>query len=208
MSATKRNLTRVGAALLAVALAASAGAASAADAAGKFAVRGVGAQTCERFTSFVGSSDANVRREAILLFDAWFSGYVSHVNRSAAETFDVSPLINTSDMLAVLLQQCRRNPAAIVESMAAGVLAALAPAKVAEESPVVTVGDGQRSRDYRRATIIRVQQKLIERGLLQGAADGVFGPATGSAVMEFQKAEGLEASGFLDADTVVRLLLK
>ncbi|MCA8927264.1 MAG: peptidoglycan-binding protein [Alphaproteobacteria bacterium] len=175
---------------------------------GKYAVRGAGAQSCERFVSYMGSSDAAVKRETVLIYDAWFSGYASHVNRVAEKTYDISPIVSSIDMLNLLIQQCARNPKALVETIAAGVLSGLAPGKVAEESELVTVADGENKREYRRSTILAVQVKLAAQKLLTEKPDGRFGPKTSAALMQFQKAEKLPETGFLDARTLLRLVLK
>lgn len=181
---------------------------TAADSAERYAVRGAGAQQCEQFLSYLQSRDANAKREAVLIYDAWLAGYTTHVNRVSKETYDVSPIVNAIDMLNLLVEQCQRNPKALVESIVAGVLSALSTARVAEESNLVTIGDGESQRSYRKATIIDVQQKLIDLKYLKGNADGRFGPKSGEALIKFQKDEGLDPSGFLDRQTILKILLK
>jgi hypothetical protein len=44
-----------------------------------------------------------------------------------------------------------------------------------------------------------VQQRLDLAGFDPGAADGIFGPATRTAITSWQRAEGLRATGYLDA---------
>lgn len=46
-----------------------------------------------------------------------------------------------------------------------------------------------------------VQERLIESGFLDGTADGKFGPATETAVMDFQNSKGIAASGIVDEET-------
>lgn len=50
-----------------------------------------------------------------------------------------------------------------------------------------------------------VQKKLKELGFYSGSADGEFGEGTRSAVIWFQTANGLEATGIVDAPTRMRL---
>jgi len=50
-----------------------------------------------------------------------------------------------------------------------------------------------------------LQQRLIDLGYLEGEADGDFGRKTGSALMRFQAASGLEQDAVADAEVVARL---
>jgi peptidoglycan hydrolase-like protein with peptidoglycan-binding domain len=49
------------------------------------------------------------------------------------------------------------------------------------------------------------QQALKDKGIDPGPIDGVMGPKTRAAVTDFQKKEGLKATGRLDADTSAKL---
>lgn len=49
------------------------------------------------------------------------------------------------------------------------------------------------------------QQMLIDLGYLYGAADGIYGPMTASALTRFQEARGIEATGELDDATMQAL---
>ncbi len=51
----------------------------------------------------------------------------------------------------------------------------------------------------------RIQQCLIDRGFLDGAADGSFGPKTETAVNALQAARGLVETGFVDARTLIEI---
>jgi peptidoglycan hydrolase-like protein with peptidoglycan-binding domain len=49
------------------------------------------------------------------------------------------------------------------------------------------------------------QEALKAKGYNAGASDGAMGPRTRAALRNFQKAEGLRATGRLDADTRSKL---
>ena len=51
-----------------------------------------------------------------------------------------------------------------------------------------------------------LQELLIDLGYLAGKADGVFGPATERALLNFQLSAELEATGIADAETMEALL--
>lgn len=59
--------------------------------------------------------------------------------------------------------------------------------------------------DFLRDDIRVVQQILSEHGLLQGKADGIFGPLTREAIIAFQRQQGMEATGSIDMSTVSSL---
>jgi peptidoglycan hydrolase-like protein with peptidoglycan-binding domain len=51
----------------------------------------------------------------------------------------------------------------------------------------------------------QAQQALKEKGQYEGAVDGVIGPKTQAALKSYQQAEGLKATGRLDAQTMAKL---
>jgi peptidoglycan hydrolase-like protein with peptidoglycan-binding domain len=55
------------------------------------------------------------------------------------------------------------------------------------------------------ASVKRIQQCLIDRGFLDGGADGSFGPKTENAVNALQAAFGLVETGFVDARTLIEI---
>jgi peptidoglycan hydrolase-like protein with peptidoglycan-binding domain len=63
-----------------------------------------------------------------------------------------------------------------------------------------------RDNSYVDATTIRqVQQTLQNRGFRAGPVDGVMGPATRTAVKQFQQSQNLETTGQLNRQTLVAL---
>lgn len=56
-----------------------------------------------------------------------------------------------------------------------------------------------------RQQVKSVQEALKAKGYDAGASDGAMGPRTRAALRNFQKAEGLRATGRLDADTRSKL---
>jgi peptidoglycan hydrolase-like protein with peptidoglycan-binding domain len=56
-------------------------------------------------------------------------------------------------------------------------------------------------------TVRQVQQTLQQQGMYRGRVDGVWGPATQSAVRSYQQQNNLNASGQLDQQTLASLNL-
>ena len=85
-------------------------------------------------------------------------------------------------------------------------LALIVPA-LAEDMPVVTdqplTGDEIPEAEQERMR--QVQQMLIDMGLLNGTADGIYGPRTAEALRLFQSRNGLVASGEINEPTLALL---
>ena len=56
--------------------------------------------------------------------------------------------------------------------------------------------------DDQRDTLRLAQQKLIDKGILHGKADGVYGRQTEAALLQFQSQNGLPETGHLDQATL------
>ena len=73
-------------------------------------------------------------------------------------------------------------------------------------SPGGSTAPGYARYDERGARVVALQQALVRAGVrLCGGVDGVFGSCTASAVMQFQRARGLPATGRVDQATANRL---
>ncbi len=68
---------------------------------------------------------------------------------------------------------------------------------IATDEPAYLEGDAE--------TLRRAQERLIDLGLLNGRADGAYGPKTRAALTAFQSDNGLEETGRLDSETFERL---
>lgn len=58
---------------------------------------------------------------------------------------------------------------------------------------------------FDQQTVRQVQQKLKDEGHEVGQIDGIMGPKTQAALKEYQKQEGMDASGQLDQETLSSL---
>jgi peptidoglycan hydrolase-like protein with peptidoglycan-binding domain len=56
-----------------------------------------------------------------------------------------------------------------------------------------------------RQQVLASQEALKQKGFDPGPADGMMGPKTRAALKEFQKAETINSTGRLDAETMARL---
>ena len=70
------------------------------------------------------------------------------------------------------------------------------------EAPVLSTAIAGLSQGAQGDDVRALQQALLDAGItVRGGADGIFGPATRQAVIDFQNARGLSASGSVDAAT-------
>ena len=118
-------------------------------------------------------------------------------------------IFGTDTQNAVMQLQQRNGVAAtgVVDAKSAAVLAgapaaAPAPAAATPAPAAAPAANGFATYDERGQRVVALQQALINAGIaVRGGADGVFGSATAAAVMAFQRAKGLPASGKVDAAT-------
>ena len=174
----------------------------AADAAGNYVVRGMGAHTCADYMASVPSNPDYT--QASLL---WIEGYLTAHNRLAQETFDVSFLSETSEVAALLLSVCASNSNTRVEVVLAELLWALAPLRIEASSALIAFQEAGVTVMLRQSTLMRLQSLLKQKGYYKMAVDGLSGPGTVKALRRYQAAEGLNTSGVPDADTLIRLFM-
>ena len=75
-------------------------------------------------------------------------------------------------------------------------------APIAGQATVAPAADGgDETAGVSREQLVETQQMLIDLGYLYGAADGLYGPMTASALKRFQNEHGLEATGEPDEAT-------
>ncbi len=88
-----------------------------------------------------------------------------------------------------------------VDDPTANALASVAGSTTVGASPLLGLQYGALGN-----TVKSLQQALIDAGItVRGGADGIFGPATTNAVKDFQKSQGIEATGKADEATVAAL---
>ncbi|MGI9645219.1 MAG: peptidoglycan-binding protein [Ilumatobacteraceae bacterium] len=101
---------------------------------------------------------------------------------------------------------CRTVAAVVLSGLTWGAVVDAAAAAPVVETPAAPRSAIGLQQGARGADVKAVQQALIARGVtVRGGADGVFGPATKSALITFQTRESLSASGIVDTATAQAL---
>ncbi|MGE0658866.1 MAG: peptidoglycan-binding domain-containing protein [Reyranellaceae bacterium] len=175
----------------------------ASDAKGNYAIRGVGSQDCKTLTERLSQD-----KDLGVPLASWMLGYMSAVNRYEPTTFDIAPITDVRALTNIAVALCTKHPTARFEVVLADMLRALSRARVRADSPVVEMKSGEATANLRQETLLLVQQRLNERGILKGKPDGTYGPQTEAALKDYQKAEKLPVTGVADSATVVRLLIE
>ena len=175
----------------------------ASDAKGNYAIRGVGSQDCKTLTERLSQD-----KDLGVPLASWMLGYMSAVNRYEPTTFDITPVTDVRALTNIAVALCTKHPTARFEVVLADMLRAFSRARVRSDSPIVEMKSGEASASLRQETLLLVQQRLNERGVLKGRPDGTFGPQTEAALKEYQTAEKLPVTGVPDSATVVRLLIE
>lgn len=175
----------------------------ASDANGNYAIRGIGSQDCKTLTDRLAQD-----KDIGVPLASWMLGYMSAVNRYEQTTFDITPITDVRALTNIAVALCAKHPTARFEVVLADMLRALSRARVRSDSPIVDMKSGDATASLRQETLLLVQQRLNERGVLKGKPDGSFGPQTEAALKDYQKAEKLPVTGVADSATVIRLLIE
>ncbi len=176
----------------------------AASKAGDYAVKGIGSDRC---ADYVKAAEA--KSPLLDVFAGWIEGHLTATNLYRPDTFDIAPWQATRLLMALIYAHCQNNPDQRLFAAVRNLEAVLAKSRLAAKSEVVEIdeGGGKKLALYHEI-LKRAQQALIDRGFLEGRADGKFGPKTRAALEAFQEKEGLKKTGLPDQETLFKLLLE
>lgn len=188
-------------ALLAVSLVVLSWTTRAADENHQFAIKGMGLATCERFVAA-----RNAQSREYFQFGGCIDGYLSATNRYEQRTFDVVPWQSTGLLAAWLTRFCQRSPD--VPSVRAGAMMVntLGKGRLTTRSERVEARVGDATVYICESILLRVQERLSERGHYEGADTGNFDKRTREALERFQREAGLKPTGPPDQPTLGKLL--
>lgn len=178
--------------------------AQAADADGKFAIKGAGLQTCKGFLAAwdAGSTD-------IGLYGGWIDGYMTGLNQFLPQTYDLGPWQTTPTLLGMTRSVCdQSDPEKRFIDAFFDVVRLLQTQTLTQESQAIGVTHDGRSAILYADVITRMKARLIELGKLEGAADQTFDEATAQALTAFQTERGFSVTGLPDQQTLFELLMK
>lgn len=176
-----------------------------ADTNGRFALRSVATLSCGQVISAIAQSKDEVLQRYVTELSLWLGGYLTHANRVTQDVYDISPFAAERDVLAVIVNRCEGLPLETnFEAVTSEVISVLTALAVRSESPLNLV---EGSIPLREAIVMKVQERLVVLGHLEGEPDGAFGQKTLAAVQAFQASIGAANNATLDIDTLLTLLL-
>jgi hypothetical protein len=173
----------------------------AADQNHQFAALGGGVVSCARFLEARQAKD-----KEYFMLGGWVDGYLTARNQLSPETFTLTPWQSTDLLMGLLAQYCGKNPDAPLLRGVMLMAEALKTQRLKSASERVKVRIGSLSHDFFREVLVQMQTRLTRAGYYKGSASGDFNAETIAAMKQFQRANGLEASGFPDQKTLLKLM--
>lgn len=174
---------------------------AAADGKGQFGVRGAGLITCA-----VYEREREARSPVYHVVGAWLDGYVTGINQYADATYDVLSFESTELLAALVSENCRKNPDAVVFAVLRAVVEQAGKNRLRSPSRKVEVTVDERKVLLYDETLKRIQQALASRGFYRGPVTGTYDESTQKAMKAFQSSSKLQPTGFPDQLTLWRLL--
>ena len=201
-------------ALVLGALMAVSGWALAADADGKFAVKGAARTTCEHYSKAYEERTESPNRYVI--YTGWLEGYLSALNERTPGTYDLTSFESTQLLARLVYANCQRDVSMPFFNIARHMAAALKVTRIPSFSDTVVVQgkveiEGQAApheitlRMYKE-TVRRLQNNLRSVGYFSEPIDGVYGDALRAAMRKYQTANSLTVTGLPDQLTLLKLL--
>jgi hypothetical protein len=181
-------------------LLAMSGFAPAADLEGRYALKGLGAASCEQF--LIAEAE---RSEAYQGFVGWLDGFTTAINAVAGNTFDAAGWRSSELVAQIIKRNCAERPQLAFGVIAERVHRRLLPLGLRSASELVAVDNGQERFLLYRATIESLQRRLRQSGFAEVEVTANYDDATRAALSRFQERSALPVSGLPDQVTLWRL---
>lgn len=175
--------------------------AAAADANGQYGVRGASLASCAMY-----EKERAARSEIYRMIASWMDGYITGINQSAADTYDIASFESTELLAALVSEHCKKYPETTVFAAVHAFTGQFAANRLRAPSKKVEVSVGDNSVLLYEEVIRRVQEELVEIGLYDGEIDGTYNSHTQQAMRTYQESIEFRPTGFPDQLTLWRLL--
>lgn len=173
----------------------------AADADGRFAIRGAGLLNCQNFIE-----ERAKESPAYIMIGGWIDGYITGINQHLGDTYDITSFESSELIAQVLQNHCEDNPDDRLFTVLNSLFTKVEEDRIRSAGAPVIVEVGERSTRLYRPTVVRIQAALAELGLYTDEPTGFYDTASAEAMREYQASLNFEPTGFPDQATLWHLL--
>jgi len=168
---------------------------------GKYAIRGAGLIDCQTYLT-----EQEKQSPAYMMIGGWIDGYITGINQYATNTFDATSFESTELFAEIIKNHCQKNPEDRLLPVMNSIISQQWKKRITDFSPLVNVTLGDSSVRIYRETIVRLQERLAEKGFFKLPATGQFDSNTIEGIASFQRTlKGYKVTGFPDQATLVSL---
>lgn len=167
---------------------------------GQYSVRGAALTSCA-----VYEAAREARSEVYRAIAAWMDGYITGINQTEADTYDVASFESAELLTALVSEQCKASPRATVFSVVNSIVQRFATSRLREQSEKVEVVVGDYQVFLYGEVIRRIQQKLADLGHYDGVIEDEFNDQAIIALQAYQQSIAFQPTGFPDQLTLWRL---
>jgi hypothetical protein len=168
---------------------------------GKYAIKGVGNVPCLDFVKMVDEDNPQK-----FLFAGWLNGYMTAHNQHLKDMFDIVSWENIETMGTYLRSHCLKNPELSFFQASTQMLNELYSQRIVEFVGAENLGSGNQSQKTYFQVVARVQKRLKELNLYDGAIDGRMSTKLTAAVDTFRDQKAIPHNNFLDQNVLHELL--
>lgn len=167
----------------------------------QFAVEGAGRVDC---ATYLQARESNPQQSARYI--GFIEGYLTAANRYEPNTFDLTPWHTPEAFALILDQHCKKASSEGLAMVAQRLVVSMMPQRLASESQLVEVREGDNRVVVYERVIWRAQNQLARHGLYRGEPDGKDSQQFRTALTQFQRLAKLDPSGVPDVATLWVLL--
>lgn len=168
----------------------------AADADGNFAVDGAGRAPCGDLVAALKESNG----PAVAAYAGWVDGFLTAMNVSRDDTFDLTPWQTTTLTVSKLSAFCEANPDMPLVNAVGRYMSTLQPNRLIKGSDLVRVSVGETAVFLYPETLTRMADALAAAGY--SVPDGPFGEGHAFTLRAYQTDKGLSPTGLPDQPTL------
>ena len=168
------------------------------------AVDGAGLKLCSDYVQAFGRAKD---QSDLKIYVGWIDGFISGVNASRTDVFDLTPWQSTETLASLVHAYCAKRPETTFASALSALVVALYPQRLTEPSPVLQLRSGSKTVFVYQRVIADLESALSKRGYVL-AKDGRYDSATAAALRKFQTEQRIEVTGLPDQPTLLRLLAR